>query len=74
MVVRLAGEDGGLINLRTNPVCAGRLAIALLDIISQNGWFDVDLRVTDRGSEIARIKHFAKAICLRPRKLGDGNR
>ncbi len=55
MVMRLAGEDGELIDLRTNPVCAGRLAIALLDLINQNGWFDVDLRVTDSGSEIARI-------------------
>ncbi|WEZ85535.1 hypothetical protein P6U16_26150 (plasmid) [Rhizobium sp. 32-5/1] len=56
MVMRLTGEDGKLIDLRTNPVCAGRLAIALLDLINRNGWFDVDLRVTDSGSEIARIK------------------
>jgi len=55
MVVRLAGEDGEIIDLRTNPVCAGRLAIALLDLINQNGWFEVDLRVTDGNSEIARI-------------------
>jgi hypothetical protein len=46
MVVRLAGEGGEIIDLRTNPVCAGRLAIALLDLINQNGWFKVDLRVT----------------------------
>lgn len=59
MVMRLAGEDGGHIDLRTNPVCAGRLAIALLDLINQNGWFDVDLRVTEGGSEIARIKPLA---------------
>ena len=55
MVIRLAGEDGAPIDLRTNPVCAGRLAIALLDIINQQGWFEVDLRVRDRGSDIARI-------------------
>jgi hypothetical protein len=55
MVVRLAGEDGENIDLRTNPVCAGRLAIALLDLINQHGWFEVDLRVTDGNSEIARI-------------------
>jgi len=60
MVIRLAGEEGELIDLRTNPVCAGRLAIALLDLINQNGWFDVDLRVGDRGSEIARVKSSAK--------------
>jgi hypothetical protein len=56
MVMRLAGEDGSVIDLRTNPVCAGRLAIALLDLINANGWFDVDLRVSDGGSELARIK------------------
>ena len=61
MVVRLAGEDGDLIDLRTNPVCAGRMAIALLDLINQNGWFDVDLRVSDRGSEIARIVPIARS-------------
>ena len=55
MVVRLTGEDRDLVDLRTNPVCAGRMAIALLDLINQNGWFEVDLRVSDRGSEIARI-------------------
>ncbi|WP_276120172.1 hypothetical protein [Pararhizobium qamdonense] len=55
MVIRLAGEDGEPIDLRTNPVCAGRLAIALLDLINQQGWFDVDLRVNDGSSEIARI-------------------
>ncbi len=60
MVMRLAGEDGEPIDLRTNPVCAGRLAISLLDLINQNGWFDVDLRVTDSGSEIARIKPLAR--------------
>lgn len=60
MVMRLAGEDGEVIDLRTNPVCAGRLAIALLDLINQNGWFDVDLRVTDSGSEIARISPLAR--------------
>lgn len=60
MVIRLAGENGELIDLRTNPVCAGRLAIAILDLISQNGWFDVDLRVSDRGSDIARVKPIAK--------------
>jgi hypothetical protein len=53
MVVRLAGEDSEIIDLRTNPVCAGRLAIALLDMINRNGWFDVDL--PDGNSEIARI-------------------
>jgi hypothetical protein len=60
MVMRLAGEDGEVIDLRTNPVCAERLAIALLDLVNQNGWFDVDLRVTDSGSEIARISHLAR--------------
>ncbi len=55
MVVRLTGEDGEIIDLRTNPVCAGRLAIALLELVNQNGWFDVDLRVSDRASEVARI-------------------
>ena len=35
MVMRLVGEDGELIDLRTNPVCAGRLAIALLDLITR---------------------------------------
>lgn len=55
MVMRLTGEDGEILDLRTNPVCAGRLAIALLDLINQNGWFDVDLLVRDRASEIARI-------------------
>ncbi|WP_426129524.1 hypothetical protein [Pararhizobium sp. PWRC1-1] len=59
MVIRLAGEDGELIDLRTNPVCAGRLAIALLDLINQKGWFDVDLCVTDSGAEIARIRPLA---------------
>jgi hypothetical protein len=56
MVIRLAGEDGELIDLRTNPICAGRLAIALLYLVNHNGWFDVDLRVSDRGSQIAWIK------------------
>jgi hypothetical protein len=56
MVIRLAREDGAVIDMRTNPVSAGRSAIALLDLINQNGWFDIDLRVSDRGSEIARIK------------------
>jgi hypothetical protein len=55
IAMRLAGEDGEVIDLRTNPVCAGRLAIALLDLINRNSWFDVDFRVTDSGSEIARI-------------------
>jgi ferritin-like metal-binding protein YciE len=49
MVMRLSEENGDILDLRTNPVCAGRFAIALLDLISQNGWFDVDLRVSDRG-------------------------
>jgi len=31
MVTQLAGEDGELIDLRTNPVCAGRLAAARPD-------------------------------------------
>lgn len=52
---RLAGEDGEINDLCTDPVCAGRLAMALLDLINQNGWFEVDLRVTDGRSEIARI-------------------
>lgn len=55
MVVRLAGEEGEIIDLRTNPVCAGRLAIELLNVINQNGLFEVDLRVTDGNSEVARI-------------------
>lgn len=61
MVVRLTGEDGEPIDLRTIPVCAGRMAIALLDLISKNGWFDVDLRVSDRGSEIVRIVQIARS-------------
>jgi hypothetical protein len=60
MVMPLSEENGDILDLRTNPVCAGRFAIALLDLISQNGWFDVDLRVSDGGSEIARIKPTAK--------------
>ncbi|CAN7701213.1 hypothetical protein LJR098_002507 [Rhizobium sp. LjRoot98] len=64
MVIRLAGEEGELIDLRTNPVCAGRLAIALLDLINQNGWFDVDLRLSDRGSDIARIKPSARTTIV----------
>ena len=55
MVFRLMGEDGKTFDLRTNPVCAGRLAIAVLDLINRNGWFAVDLRVSDNGSDIARI-------------------
>jgi hypothetical protein len=62
MVIRMAGEDGELIDLRTNPVCAGRLAIALLDLINQNGWFDIDLHVSDRGAEIARITPMDRTI------------
>jgi hypothetical protein len=56
MIMRLAGEDGEMIDLRTNPVCAGRLAIDILDLINRNGWYDVDLIVGDQGSDIARIK------------------
>jgi hypothetical protein len=56
MVMRLTDESGDVIDLRTNPVCAGRFAVALLALINQNGWFDVDLRVSDRGHEIARIE------------------
>jgi hypothetical protein len=65
MVMRLTEENGDILDLRTNPVCAGRFAIALLDLINQNGWFDVDLRVSDRGSQIARIKPTSKTgfIC-----------
>lgn len=44
---RLAGEDGEINDLCTDPVCAGRLAMALLDLINQNGWFEVGLCVTD---------------------------
>ncbi len=61
MVVRLTGEDGGLIDLRTNPVCAGRMAIAILDLLNQNSWFDIDLCVSDRGSEIARLVPIARS-------------
>lgn len=56
MLMRFAGENGEMIDLRTNPVCAGRLAIAILDLVNKNGWQDVELTVRDRGSDIARIK------------------
>jgi hypothetical protein len=56
MVIRLAKDDGNHVDIRTNPVCAGRLAIALLDIINANGWFEVDLRISDTGSDVARIR------------------
>ena len=55
MVVRLADADGKTIDLRTNPVCAARLAISLLDLINRNGWLDVDLRVSDEGEQVARL-------------------
>lgn len=55
MVVRLADADGKTIDLRTNPVCAARLAISLLDLINRNGWLEVDLRVSDEGEHVARL-------------------
>jgi hypothetical protein len=55
MVVRLANADGTTIDLRTNPICAARLAISLLDLINRNGWLDVDLRISDEGEPVAHL-------------------
>jgi predicted outer membrane protein len=56
MLIRLDGEDGEPLDPRTNAVYAGRLARALINLINQNGWFDKDLSISDRGAEIARLK------------------
>ncbi|WP_246705339.1 hypothetical protein [Rhizobium sp. WYCCWR 11152] len=53
---RLALTSNETLDLATNPICAGRLAAALLDLISRRGDFVVDLTIWDARSGEQLVK------------------
>ncbi|MDR6667895.1 hypothetical protein [Rhizobium sp. 1399] len=61
--VRLALTSDETLDLSTNTVCAARLAVALLDVVSRSGDLLVDLAVydPDSGDQRVRIKPAASS-------------
>lgn len=60
---RLALTSDETLDLSTNTVCAARLAVALLDLVSRSGDLVVDLAVydPDSGAQLVRIKPAASS-------------
>jgi hypothetical protein len=54
----LALTSNETLDLATNPICAGRLAAALLDLVSKRGDFVVDLTIWDAksGDRLVKLK------------------
>lgn len=63
VTVRLALTSDETLDLSTNTVCAARLAVALLDLVSRSGDLVVDLAVydPDSGDQLVRIKPAASS-------------
>lgn len=57
LTVRLALTSDETLDLSTNPVCAARLAVALLDLLAKSGDLIIDLAIYDppTGDQIVRI-------------------